>query len=199
MIWKADLYVKHLKGCDGMFLNSFTFQSNPFLNISQIIPSISRYIFNINLLTDCWLKKVYNTLQWNPSARLTLQSRQRPSGNASQLFWFKPAISSCPMPTAACNPTKWACTAAINIKSEGTSSQINTTAEISTDPTEKHFAEELLTEEFRLLEIAVTTNEFNTFDVSDLKKRIAGHVSRIVLVSAALMISAVLSTWTSPF
>jgi hypothetical protein len=90
------------------------------------------------------------------------------------------------------NPMKWACAATINIKSEGTSSQINTTAEISTDPTEKHFAAELLTAEFSLLEAAVTTNVFNIFDVSNLKKRIAGHVSRIVLVSAALMVSAVI-------
>ena len=97
------------------------------------------------------------------------------------------------------NPTKWACTATITIKSEGTSSQINTTAEISTDPTEKHFANELLTEEFGLLETAVTTNEFNTLDISDLKKRIAGHVSRIVLVSAALMISAVIGVIAGAF
>jgi hypothetical protein len=97
------------------------------------------------------------------------------------------------------NPMKWACAATINIKSEGTSSQINTTAEISSDPTEKHFAEELLTEEFGLLEAAVTTNVFNIFDVSDLKKKIAGHVSRIVLVSAALMISAVIGVIAGAF
>jgi hypothetical protein len=97
------------------------------------------------------------------------------------------------------NPMKWACAATINIKSEGTSSQINTTAEISSDPTEKHFAEELLTEELGLLEAAVTTNVFNIFDVSDLKKKIAGHVSRIVLVSAALMISAVIGVIAGAF
>lgn len=97
------------------------------------------------------------------------------------------------------NPTKWACAVTINIKSEGTSSQIDTTAEISTDPTEKRFAEELLTEEFGLLEAAITTNVFNIFDVSDLKKRITGHVSRIVLVSAALMISAVIGVIAGAF
>ena len=97
------------------------------------------------------------------------------------------------------NPMKWACAATINIKSEGTSSQINTTAEISSDPTEKHFAEELLTEEFGLLEAAVTTNVFNIFDVSDLKKKIAGLVYRIVLVSAALMISAVIGVIAGAF
>ena len=97
------------------------------------------------------------------------------------------------------NPMKWACAATINIKSEGTSSQINTTAEISSDPTEKHFAEKLLTEELGLLEAAVTTNVFNIFDVSDLKKKIAGHVSRIVLVSAALMISAVIGVIAGAF
>ena len=97
------------------------------------------------------------------------------------------------------NPTKWACAVTINIKSEGTSSQIDTTAEISTDPTEKRFAEELLTEELGLLEAAVTTNVFNIFDVSDLKKRITGHVSRIVLVSAALMISAVIGVIAGAF
>ena len=97
------------------------------------------------------------------------------------------------------NPTKWACAVTINIKSEGTSSQIDTTAEISTDPTEKRFAEELLTEEFGLLEAAITTNVFNIFDVSDLKKKIAGHVSRIVLVSAALMISAVIGVIAGAF
>ena len=97
------------------------------------------------------------------------------------------------------NPTKWTCAAAVNIKSEGTSSQINIAAEISTDPTEKHFAEELLTAEFGLLEAAVTTNAFNTFNVNDLKKRIAGYVSRIVLVFAALMISAVIGVIAGAF
>ena len=97
------------------------------------------------------------------------------------------------------NPTKWACTVTINIKSEGASSQINTSAEISSDPTEKHFANELLTQEFGLLETAVTTNEFNTLDVSDLKKRVAGYVSRIVLVSGALIISAVIGAIAGAF
>ena len=68
------------------------------------------------------------------------------------------------------NPQKWACDVHVRIKSEGSSSEINMEAEISTDPTEKRFAEELVTAEFSLLEAAITMNEFKTYNVSWLKK-----------------------------
>jgi hypothetical protein len=90
------------------------------------------------------------------------------------------------------NPTKWACSANIGIKSETTSSQISLEYEISTDPTEKDFGEELLTAELSRLEDAVTTNEFNIFDVSDLKKRITSRVFHVVIIFAALILAVII-------
>ena len=71
-------------------------------------------------------------------------------------------------------------------------------AEISTDPTEKGFAEELVTTEFSLLETAITMNEFKTYNVTGLKKRIAAHVYRIVGIFASFMFSIILG-WLSVF
>ena len=90
------------------------------------------------------------------------------------------------------NPQKWACNVSVRIKSEGSSSEINAEAEISTDPTEKRFAEELLTAEFGLLEAAVTLGEFKTYDVSTLKKKIAAHFYRVVGIFASFMFSVIL-------
>ena len=90
------------------------------------------------------------------------------------------------------NPRRWQSEINIRLKSEGSSSKINMEAEISTDPTEKRFAEELVTAEFSLLEAAVTLNDFNTYDVSTLKKKIASHVYRTAGIFASLMFSAIL-------
>ena len=90
------------------------------------------------------------------------------------------------------NPAQWACTANISIKSADTSSRISVSYEISSDPTEKDFAEELLTAEFIRLETAVTTNEFTIFDVRDLKKRITSRVFYVVAIFAALMFSVII-------
>jgi hypothetical protein len=90
------------------------------------------------------------------------------------------------------NPTRWACAANVRITSEASSSEINVKTKITNDPFEKRFAEELLTAEFSRLEAAVTTNEFNTFDVGDLKRRIASYVYRVVGLFAGFLISVVL-------
>ena len=90
------------------------------------------------------------------------------------------------------NPTHWACTANVSVKSKADMSEIKVETQITNDPFEKRFAEELLTDEFIRLEAAIATNEFNTFDVSDLKKRIASHVYRVVGLFAGLIILVVL-------
>ena len=90
------------------------------------------------------------------------------------------------------NPQKWACDVYIRIKSEESSSEIKVEAEIFTDPTEKRFGEELLTAELSLLEAAVTLNEFKTYDVSALKKRITAHVYRTVGIFASFIFSIIL-------
>jgi hypothetical protein len=96
------------------------------------------------------------------------------------------------------NPTQWACTANISIKSKANLSEINVETTITTDPLEKRFAVELMNEEFIRLEAAITTNEFNTFDIRYLKKRIASHVYRVVGLFAGLIILLVIGiiiTW----
>jgi hypothetical protein len=90
------------------------------------------------------------------------------------------------------NPQRWACDVHVYIKSEESSSEINMEAEISTDPTEKGFAEELVTAEFSLLEAAIITNEFKTYNVNALKKRIAAHVYRIVGIFTSFTFSIIL-------
>jgi hypothetical protein len=90
------------------------------------------------------------------------------------------------------NPIRWACTVNISITKKTNLSEINVETEVTNDPIEKRFAEELLTTEFSRLEAAVTTNEFNTFNVSDLRKRIASFVYRIVGLFAGFMLSIVL-------
>jgi hypothetical protein len=97
------------------------------------------------------------------------------------------------------NPTQWACTVNISVKSADTSSQISVEYEISTDPTEKDFAEELLTTELIHLKSIVTTNEFTIFDVRDLKKRITSHVFYVVAIFAALMFSVIVGVAASAF
>jgi hypothetical protein len=97
------------------------------------------------------------------------------------------------------DPGRWSCAFSVKIKSEGPSSILNIEAEIATDPTEKHFAAELLTAEFNLLETAVTANEIKSFDTGSLKKRIAAHVARIVMISAAMMTSAVIGVIAGAF
>jgi hypothetical protein len=90
------------------------------------------------------------------------------------------------------NPTRWACETDILITSESSMSEINVETKITNDPVEKRFAEELLTAELSRLEAAITINEFNTFDASDLRKRIASFVYRVVGLFAGFIISAVL-------
>jgi hypothetical protein len=90
------------------------------------------------------------------------------------------------------NPRKWAAEVYIRIKSEGNSSEIYVKVKMSSDPTEKRFAEELLTAEFDLLEAAVTLGEFKTYDVSALKKKIATHFYRVVGIFASFIFSVIL-------
>ena len=90
------------------------------------------------------------------------------------------------------NPKRWQCEVNIHIVSNESSPEIHVEAEISTDPTEKRFAEELLTAEFSLLESAITTNEFKTLDMSDLKKKIKSHVYRIARIFTSFMFSIIL-------
>jgi hypothetical protein len=97
------------------------------------------------------------------------------------------------------DPKRWKCTLSVEIKPEDASSAVNIEAKIAADPTEKHFAEELLTAEFSLVETALTTNELRSFDTGGLKKKVAGHVYRIVLIFAAMMISAVLGVIAGAF
>ncbi len=97
------------------------------------------------------------------------------------------------------DPKRWKCTLSINVKPEGAVSEVNIKAKITTDPTEKRFAAELLTAEFNLLESAVTANEIKSFDTGNLKKKVAGHVYRIVTISAAMMISAVIGVIAGAF
>lgn len=91
------------------------------------------------------------------------------------------------------DPTRWACIVNVGIQSEGTSSVIKVEVGISSDPTEKHFAEELLTAEFNLLGIAVTKNEFKTFDITNLKKRVNTHVSRVAGIFSSFLITLILA------
>lgn len=97
------------------------------------------------------------------------------------------------------NPTKWACTMNVRVTSETGMSKINIEAQIANDPFEKRFAEELFTAEFNLLDAAVTTNEFNIFDVVDLRKRIASHVYRVVGLFGSFILSLVLGIITGIF
>jgi hypothetical protein len=98
------------------------------------------------------------------------------------------------------NPTCWACAAHVLITSKETGlSEINVETQIAHDPFEKRFAEELLTAEFSRLEAAVTANEFNAFDVVDLRRRIASHVYRVVGLFAGFVISIVLGTFAGIF
>jgi hypothetical protein len=97
------------------------------------------------------------------------------------------------------NPTRWACAANVRVTSEAGLSKVNVETKITNDPFEKRFAVELLTAELSRLEVAVTTNEFNTFDVGDLRKRIASNVYRIVGLFAGIIISAVLGIFAGIF
>ena len=87
----------------------------------------------------------------------------------------------------------------VQVTSDTGMSKINVENQITNDPFEKRFAEELLTAEFILLEAAVSKNEFNVFDVGDLKKRIASHVYRIVGLFAGFILSLVLGIITGIF
>ena len=82
--------------------------------------------------------------------------------------------------------------ATVRVKSENSLTETNIEIEITNDPFEKRFAEELLTGEFIRLEAAITTNEFNIFDVGDLKKRISSFVYRVMGLCAGFIISSVL-------
>ena len=90
------------------------------------------------------------------------------------------------------NPKRWQCEVNIHIVSNENSPEIDVEAEISTDPTEKRFAEELLTAEFSLLESAITTNEFKTLDISELKKKIKSHVYRVVWTFTSFIFALIL-------
>jgi hypothetical protein len=90
------------------------------------------------------------------------------------------------------NPTRWACTVDVRVTSQAGQSAINVETKITNDPFEKRFAEELLTAEFNLLEAAVTTDEFSTLNIADLRRRIAAYVYRVVGLFAGFIISVVL-------
>jgi uncharacterized membrane protein YagU involved in acid resistance len=97
------------------------------------------------------------------------------------------------------NPTRWPCTMNVFIMSEAGSSKVRVEAEISTDPTERSFGAELLTAELGLLEFAVTANEIKTYNVSDLKKRVAAYVFYIVRVFVSFLFSVILGIFAGLF
>jgi hypothetical protein len=90
------------------------------------------------------------------------------------------------------NPTKWASSVNIRVTFDAGMSKIDVVTQITHDPLEKRFAEELSAAEFSLLEAAVTTNEIKAFAVSNLRKSIASHVYRIVGLFAGFMLSLIL-------
>ena len=97
------------------------------------------------------------------------------------------------------DPSHWACTANIRIIYEDNASNISAEIEIDTDPTEKQFAEELLSAEFLRLVAAVTKNEFSVYDPGNLKKKVISHVSRTVGIFAGSMISVILGIASGQF
>ena len=97
------------------------------------------------------------------------------------------------------NPIRWASSVNVRVTSDTGTSTINVEIQITHDPFEKRFAEEMLTAEFAALKAAVITNEFNIFDVSDLRKRIAAYVYRVVGLFAGYMLSLVLGILTGMF
>ena len=90
------------------------------------------------------------------------------------------------------NPTKWASSVNIRVTFDAGMSKIDVVTQITHDPLEKRFAEELSAAEFSLLEAAATTNEIKAFAVSNLRKSIASHVYRIVGLFAGFMLSLIL-------
>ena len=90
------------------------------------------------------------------------------------------------------NPTRWASSVKIRVTFDAGMSKIDVEIDITHDPLEKRFAEELSAAEFNLLEAAVTTNEIKVLDVSNLRKNIASHVYRIVGLFAGFMLSIIL-------
>jgi uncharacterized membrane protein YagU involved in acid resistance len=97
------------------------------------------------------------------------------------------------------NPTCWPCTVNVYIMSETGSAKVKIEAEISTDPAESSFGAELLTAELNLLESAVNTNEIKSYDVGDLKKRVAAYVFYIVRVFASFLFSVILGIFAGLF
>ena len=97
------------------------------------------------------------------------------------------------------NPTRWPCVVNVYIIAKAGLSQIKVEAEISTDPTEWRFGEELLTAELNLLESAVAINKIQIYDVGDLKKRVAAFVFRIVGILASFLITIILGVFTGLF
>ena len=90
------------------------------------------------------------------------------------------------------NPTKWASSVNIRVITNLDMSKINVETQITHDPLEKRFAEELSAAEFSMLEAAVTNNEFKTVNVNDLRKSIASHVYRIVGLFGGFILAVVL-------
>ena len=97
------------------------------------------------------------------------------------------------------DPERWACTANIRITYEDNSANISAEIEMETDPTEKQFAEELLSAEFLRLVTAVTKNEFSAYDSSSLKKKVASRVNRTVGIFGGSMISVILGIGVGQF
>jgi len=88
------------------------------------------------------------------------------------------------------DPTRWASLAIVVVKSAGSISQLDAEVSITADPFERSFAQELLDTELDLLKVAVTTNEFDTLDVGELKGRIRSYVFRVVVLFGAFFVSA---------
>ena len=125
------------------------------------------------------------------------QAGYRPMNDSSSYLHFK--RGSIIGTLSNFNPTRWACLVNVQVTSDTGMSKINVENQITNDPFEKRFAEELLTAESILLEAAISKNEFNVFDIGNLRKRIASHVYRIVGLFASFILSLVLGIITGIF
>ncbi len=94
------------------------------------------------------------------------------------------------------DPRHWSCDLRISTRGATGSGELKAEAEITSDPSERRYGEELITAEFNLLEAALTADhEVNSFDVTDLKRRISLHVYRIVGLCASIAVPAVLAVF----
>ncbi len=90
------------------------------------------------------------------------------------------------------DPTRWSCDVTVSAEPRADSCSVEMMADIPTDPSEKRFAEELISAELGSLEAAVAGHEVADFDVAGLKKRVSFHVYRVVGMFASLIVPAIL-------